>query len=368
MAGTANRERRAMVSPNLVRLEDRSTPATPVDVANALDLPEETQVSVEGHPASSHVVTRDVSYAAVGFPTGRDEDFLILSTGNVTFLPDGATGSGTDHLPYGSEAGDAAEVSFSLSIPDGMHNPTLKFDWRFLSNETHDDPDQNDWDGYEVLGPDVFFVNVNRQLVQRAHASDEPWFIDRNCQTLACTMLPPLVEPTRFSVPQGNGGPFARGTDVMTTTYDVLPDSNFLMIRISIADSNFNRGLVDSAVLIDNVRIESRQMVYLDFDGEDVGSFFGLLTTATIPAFECVDPPGAEMSGTLAISEIIRRLNERFQAYAIYFTTNRPYSDEFIHVGGGGDLEMPIGVWGGVRSESLREYQSDRFGGPQHIA
>src|SRR5690349_10555656 len=111
--------------------------ATPLAVARALDLLDGTTVTLSGDPLSFGTQKLGSTGQLLGFPSGGDGDFLILSTGiarHVTTLPNTGDSQGTDLGPVGAD-GDTVSVAFTLPVPSVGVAQRLKLDFMFLTEE-----------------------------------------------------------------------------------------------------------------------------------------------------------------------------------------------------------------------------------------
>src|SRR5262249_38078032 len=113
--------------------------ASPLGVARALDLLDGITVVLSGDPVQFGTKNLGATGQLLGFPSGSDGDFLILSTAIASQLHSlGVTGRGdrrgADLGAVGAE-GDTASVSFTLPVPKGPSSQRLKIDFMFLSEE-----------------------------------------------------------------------------------------------------------------------------------------------------------------------------------------------------------------------------------------
>jgi hypothetical protein len=322
-------------------LEARTVPsATTGGIARALDLPAGATASYSGFPGMIQVKSFDDANGRLNFPTGRDEDFLVISTGDAATATRGGTGSGTDWGQPGA-GDDVMTVTFTLRVPAGS-GQQLKLDYRFLTNEPPDDS--------LYTGPDALSISVNGEFAPRVSANERD-----------------LVSTTN-----GAGG-FARGSAVRTLAVPV-PGGTTVTVRLVLADQGHpdrltESGLVDSVALIDNVRVEAPQMVYLDFDHENtVVNFFGPHTVATIPAFHATDIVSIRPDAVV-INEIVTGVKALYANLNVTFVTSRPASGDFMHVMIGGDNTVPLTVGDvtfiqalGGNSATYRQYYNAALG------
>lgn len=295
--------------------------ATPAQIASALDLPAGTVVSFSGDQLS--VTTRASAsatnvYQVLGFPTGRDDDFLMMSTGvadQIDTLPNLAGNQGTD-LGAPDTIGDTSSVSFTLQVPASTSPQRLKFDFVFLSEEYD-----------EFVGSqfnDFFTATVNGTNIA----------IDQNGNQVD-------VNNALFTGEAAAGTFFDGRTSSLTASFLVPNGVNTLNVVLSIGD--VGDGIYDSAVLVDNVRFETPQVVFLDFDGGDVGSHFGPLTSLTLPAFSASDVNSLNSTASV-INQIVTGLQSLYSDFDISFVTQPPDSGDFMTVVIGGSNDSPITV------------------------
>ena len=273
----------------------------------ALDLPPPTAPVYVGQPEQ---VQDRASYGVngfFGFPTGADNDFLILSTGYAAWADTfsrTAAGPGRD-LGVSDDAGaagddDAASIDFTLPVPAGAQR--LKIDFMYLAQmPAYVDPETYE----EELYADVFSVKINgvECAIDTADVPDE---IDVNNAAF-------VYDDTRDM-----GGTYFDGrTPIMTATY-VLPPG-LLNARVVISLKDKGDGLYDTVALLDNVRFETTQTVWVNFGGQDVADHFGWGSQTFIPAFETSD---IRALGTRddTIASILTDLRANFADYGIVFT------------------------------------------------
>lgn len=281
-------------------LERRLLFASNID--RALDLPGGVSSTYSGDPVAVDAQTEYTKGGLLGMPTGPDADFLVLSTGDASSIRGDNTSEsqGTD-LGDSGVAGDTATVSFTLPVPATNRPQKLKFDFIFLSEEFK-----------EFVGSDfndVFSATVNGTQVA----------IDQNSN-------PINVNSVLFSGAIATGTFFDGSSSLLTATYNVESGTSSLNVVFSIAD--VGDGIYDSAVMIDNVRFEQRQLVWLNFNGQNVGNHFGATTSVTIPAFTTADLgfPQDVTGEPLAavIQEVLAGVQGKYAAYDVDFTIDPP--------------------------------------------
>jgi hypothetical protein len=298
--------------PGLGPLEDRLAPdATPAQIGTALDVPfpANSGVVYQGDPRAVAISPTVIAASLptgglLGFPSGGDEDFLILSTGVAKDL--GSTGTALTPGHY-----DVATVEFDLAVPASSNAQELRFDYRFLSNDIHP---TGGYYGGGATG-DTFTATVNGTQA----ASED------SIQTL---------------LQNGNPAPgtaFALAGPAQTAVYVIPAGTISVHVSFQIADKEIDDA-VDSSVLLDNVRFVSRQVVYLDFGGGNVGGFFGSLTSATVPAFAPSDLGSAGDPGPIK-QAILAQVQKLFQDFDITIDTAPPPAGDFMHVIVGGSRD-----------------------------
>lgn len=294
--------------------------ATPLSVARALDLDDSVTVVLSGNGLSFATQSLGATGQLLGFPTGADGDFLILSTGvasQATALGNIGDAQGTDLGPTGA-AGDSPSVSFSLPVPQGASNQRLKIDFMFLTEEYPEFVNSGFNDTFEILINGVNF------------AQDE--------------LGNPIEVDNAFFTGETAPGTFFDGrTNRLTLTY-VVPEG-MTSLHVELRLTEVGDGDVDSAVFVDNVRFETPQMVYLDFDGANLTNHFAPGTTAIIPAFDASDIGSAESTAAL-IDQIVTKLGEIYAPFDIIFTTVMPTAGDFTTLVVGGDNSAVLDISG----------------------
>jgi hypothetical protein len=292
--------------------------ATPLAVARALDLLDGTTVVLSGDPLSFGTQTLGVTGQLLGFPSGGDGDFLILSTGNarhVTTWQNTGDSQGTDLGPVGA-AGDEVSVSFTLPVPVVGVAQRLKLDFMFLTEEYPEFLGSGFNDKFEV------FINGVNYAVDDAGTPVE-------------------VDNAYFTGQAAPGTYFDGRTHKLTLTYAVSPGELSLDVMLRLTD--VGDGVVDSAVLVDNVRFERPQAVYLDFDGSVIADLFGRGTSVEIPAFKPEDL-GSNATVEELISQIIAKLQDKFAAYDVQFTVAPPSASQFVTLAIGGSSQLAVDI------------------------
>lgn len=305
--------------PVIEALEPRiALSASPLSIARALDLPVGTDVVASGDPASFATLTLGATGQLLGFPSGGDGDLLILSTGiasQITTVGNAGGSQGTDLGPEGT-VGDTATVNFTLQVPTGSLNQRLKLDFVFFTEE------------YPEFLNAGFNDNFTVKINGTNYAQDE---------------LGHLIEVDNvFFTGESAPGTFFDGrTGKLTLSYAVPADITTLDVELSITD--VGDGELDSAVLVDNVRFETPQIVYLDFDGGTVLNQFGPGIHATLLGFSAEDI-GSAIETSELIAELTAKLQSKFSLYDIFFTAEQPGAGDFttLFVGGSNALTLDI--------------------------
>jgi len=304
------RNRKAGAAVEFDRLEPRLfLDATPEAIALALDLPDGVAVTYTGDAQA--VQTRELyeTGGLLSFPTGSDHDFLMLSTGvasEIDTVANEGSGQGTD-LGAPGLAGDTATVSFTLDVPVSDRQQVLKLDYVFLSEE------YDEWVGSDF--DDTFTVTVDGGILVEAINSSDVDF-DGHLET---------------------DGTFFDGRSQLITAWYVIPDLA-ATIDVELRIEDVTDGLYDSAVLLDNVRIEPRQRVWLNFDGMDVEDLFGWGTSTNLPAFQTSDIRSTDNLAD-TIDAVLARVQTKFSEYAIEFVIDQPAGGEYTTavIGGSDD-------------------------------
>src|SRR3954452_15086431 len=107
---------------------------TPLSVGRALDLSDDVTVTLSGNGASFATMTMGSTGQLLGFPSGGDGDFLVLSTGIASHLTTWENTGDQQGTDLGSEgaAGDEVSVKFTLAVPQNSSQQRLKVDFMFL--------------------------------------------------------------------------------------------------------------------------------------------------------------------------------------------------------------------------------------------
>ncbi|MDY6913963.1 MAG: Ig-like domain-containing protein, partial [Planctomycetota bacterium] len=285
--------------------------SSPALIAEALDLPAGVVVAYTGNDLAAQDRIQYATGGLLGIPTGPDEDFLMLSTGDaaqIDTLDNEAESQGTD-LGAAGEAGDVVTVQFTLPVPASEpagRQQKLKLDFIFLTEEVQEwrGTAYNDYFKVTVNGDEIANLNINSALLD---------------DTLDTT-----------------GTFFDSRTDRLTAVYVIPGGAATLDVTVELGD--VGDGWYDSGVLLDNVRIEGDELVWLNFDGMDVGEHFGWGTGTTLPAFQPRDVRSTELRNTL-IANILAGVEDKYADYDITFVTAQPASGDYstVVIGGSGE-------------------------------
>lgn len=295
------------------------------DVRAALDLPTGTFVSYSGDTDSLCARTLYNTAGLLGFPSGSDADFLMLSSGLASWVDTQPNTSGDQGTDLGAEGagGDTAQVTIKIPVPDSPLEQKLKFDFMFLSEE------YPEWVGSEFN--DFFTATVNGENIALDQYGNEV-----------------NVNNVYFDGDLGTAGTFLDGRTPLLTGVGTVPaGATSLTIVFSIGDAG--DGVYDSAVLLDNLRIEQQQIVYLNFDGQTVTDHFGPGTSVAVESFSPSDI-ALYQEREEVIREIVAYVRTDFSEYDIAFTTDPadlPANGQYatVLIGGGDGTLVTISDW-----------------------
>ena len=317
LAGLARRPSTIAPQPSRIEvLENRiALNASPLQIAKALDLPAGTAVIYTGDASAVSAFTFETTNGFIGFPSGADNDFLVLSSGVASGVT-GANTSGSQGTDLGETgvAGDKGTISFTINVPVSTQNQKFKFDFVFLSEEFP-----------EYVGSqfnDIFTATVNGSNVAK----------DQFGNVIS-------VNNAFFSGESAAGTIFDGRTSKLTAAYNVPAGTATLDIVLTLED--VGDGIYDSAIFIDNVRFEKSQVIFVDFDGRTVVNHFGAGTSVNIPAFQAADVK-SNASTASVIATIMDGLRAKYAAYDVVFTTTEPTSGVYSTLVIGGDNDLPV--------------------------
>lgn len=289
--------------------------ATSAEIAAALDLAEGTIVTFEGHNDAIGVYENYTLHGILGMPTGPDGDFLVVSTGNAfdaVRTTDNNSKAETTRVRDLGDPGvddDYVSISFSIAVPDALYGQRLLMDFVYASDMDTD-------------GGDFFDITVNGVNI----AASDGGRIEAGGQYVTNERDPDIADNVAgYAIEIGT-----EYSDVLSAAYAVPDGVTTLDIVITIRDSEDAEQ--DAWAMIDNIRFEQTQVVYLDFDGENIGDFFLSGTEYIVPDFDAND---FGLGGDYA-SVIQSDLEALFADFDIVFVTTPPAEGEYMHVVVGG--------------------------------
>jgi len=290
--------------------------ATTVQIGEALDLDPAVVVTYEGHADAVETYYNDNVHGLRGLPSGVDHDFLIISTGlafDAVRTTDVDTRETTTQYRDLGDPGvddDYAIVRFTLDVPDAVYSQRLLIDFVYASDE---DTDGGDFFDIEING-----VNIAESEGDRIEAGGMYVTNERDSE------LDDDVADFGFAV----GTEY---TDLLTAAYTVPDGVETIEVVLTIRDSEDAEQ--DAWALIDNVRFTGTQVVYLDFDGENIGDFLLPGVGYDVPDFDAND---FGLGGDYA--DVIQAdLEAIFADFDIVFTTDVPAEGDYMHVVVGGE-------------------------------
>ncbi len=226
----------------------QSTPAprgSAATLVQALDMPSFMVLDsgFEGDPASAGV------YSELGVLRPRaGEDMVLLSTGIAGSLePE----PGTDFVPIGVEQ-DSAVLTVRLAVPPGP--ATLSFEYFFLSAEWPEFGDDEFDDAFTVTVADAL---GEREMLEITVNNSR--FSQGSNARVGGTGFDMLAEdPEHVDREFGSGLPDAGFIGFLSAEEDVRSNGEVVVV-FSIEDAG--DGILDSAVLIDDVRVSSLEVL-----------------------------------------------------------------------------------------------------------
>lgn len=313
--------------------------ATAAQIGEALDLDPSIMVTYTGNSDAVGVYENYEVEGILGMPSGPDGDYLVLSTARAFDAVRTTDEFSRDitlrdrDLGVSGAADDFATVSFTLAVPAATYNQRLLIDFLYASDRDTD-------------GGDFFDITVNGTNIAATNGSR----IEAGGQYVTNERDPDLAE-------DAPGPAIQIGTeysDLLNASYTIPDGTTSLDITISIADSNDAEK--DAWALIDNIRFEQTQVVFLDFDGEDIGGFFVQGTDYIVPSFDSNDfGLGSDFADVIKGD-----LESIFSDFDIVFTTSLPSSGNFMHVVIGGENRDTLAVADAEENQWLiREVDTD---------
>ncbi len=295
------------------------TALTAEQIADALDLDADdiSNFVVDiGHEQAAGVYENYTSGGLLGLPSGPDGDFLVISTGaawdavrQTDVLSRDATTRYRD-LGAAGFADDYVTFSFTLAVPSAVYQQRFLMDFIYASDE--------DTDGGDFFDIVINGVNIADSGDGRIEAGGRYVINERDSE------LDDDAPDFGFKV----GTEFS---DLMKVAYTIPNGVTSLDITITIADSV--DATQDAWALLDNIRFAPTQVVYLDFDGQDIDDFFISGTDYIIDEFDANDfGLGSDFADVIQAD-----LAAIFNNYDIQFVTTEPVEGDFMRVVVGGD-------------------------------
>ncbi|MFG0331350.1 MAG: hypothetical protein ACF8PN_15795 [Phycisphaerales bacterium] len=325
--------RRATARARFERLEPRKLlSVTPADIAAALDLPDGTVVSYSGHADAAGVYENYTVHGILGMPSGPDGDFLVLSTGNpfdAVRTTDSASRDATTRyrdLGVAGASDDFATISFTLTVPASAYDQRLLIDFLYSSDENTD-------------GGDFFDVIINGVNIAESDAGR----IEAGGQYVTNERDPDLADDAPgYGIEIGT-----EYSDLLSISYTVPDGVTTLDITITIQDSNDAE--LDAWAMLDHVRFESTQVVFLDFDGQTLTDWFMTGMSYSLPSFDANDfGLGSDFADVITAD-----LEAIFADFNIEFVTSEPTEGDFMRVIVGGANRDTVSIQSGNTTEWL---------------
>lgn len=284
-------------------------------IAGALGLPG-VSVNDFSQPNAISISTDIKANGLLGFPTGSDDKYVVLSTGDATRIntPAGYSKTGTDWSSKGAVA-DNVSLVINAPVPAGAHR--LKLDFMFLTQE---EPSATN------LFNDSFKVTANAGM-----GGGDETLVDYTVNNL-------------FYTGSVAGTIFKHRTLLLSMNYQVPVGATNINLQMTLLDEHDGKG--DTAVLLDNLRFESTNKVFLNFEGGTTGAL-GPGIALTMPAFQVSDlgyPAGTDRA--TIINEIVNEVTAKYAAFDVSFATTQPTSGDFttIIIGGSNNNTVTLGA------------------------
>jgi hypothetical protein len=217
--------------------------------AEALDVPGLVTATTLGGAEAASRVRNDLGI----IKPVRGGSFILLSTGVAGAGISGAAPPepGTDFGEVGTND-DATSVEFDLTVPDGANS--LSFQYNFLSTESPD--------FIGTIFNDTFSVRVIENGVTReftvATVNDSHFFEASDARAEGAGFDIYATDPSDLDAVFGTGLPDAGLTDFQSFSIDVTAGS---AIKLMFAIQDNGDGIVDSAVLLDALRLSAIDVV-----------------------------------------------------------------------------------------------------------
>ncbi len=307
---------RSDLRPRCERLEPRKLLSASAElIREALDLDESVVVSYVGHPDAVGVFENYTVEGLLGMPSGPDGDFLVLSTASAydavrtTDLESWETTTRLRDLGDEGVDDDFARVNFTLTVPTGLQDQRLLIDFIYAS-----DMDTDGGDFFDIF---VNGINIANSAGGRIEAGGQYVTNERDPDIEEDVPGYGLVMNTEYS-------------DLLKAVYEVPDGVTTLDIEIRIMDSE--SADFDAWALIDNIRFEQSQVVFLDFDGQLLEDFLLPGVDYDVDDFDFNDfGLGSDFA------EVIQTdLEAIFADFDIVFVTEEPTEGEFMRVVVGG--------------------------------
>ncbi len=297
--------------------------ASPELIGAALDLDPAITVTYAGHADAVGVYENYTVEGLLGMPSGPDGDYLVLSTAHafdgIRTTDEFSRDLTTRFRDLGDPgvADDFATVSFTIDVPAATFNQRLMIDFLYASD---DDTDGGDFFDIIVNGINIAATNGNR--------------VEAGGQYLTNERDPDLDEDAPgYGVEIGT-----EYSDLLAAAYTIPGGTTSLDITIQIADSLDPE--LDAWALIDNVRFEETQVIYLDFNGENIGGFYVSGTIYDVDAFDHNDfGLGSDFADVIKAD-----LEAMFTDFDVVFTNSLPASGDFMHVVIGGENRDTVAI------------------------
>lgn len=309
-------------------LEARIAPASAV--GRALDLPDSAVVDVSGTRAVGLAVGTNFAVGGLGaFPTGADNDFIVLSTGDATKAyaprPSSYPHFGLDHGKKGAED-DLQHLHLEVPVAPGQTH--IKFDFNLMTDEEPGLTNEFN-DAFSVLAsPNVGSAETLVQLK--------------------------VNDPDIFLATAPENAIYRHHTGTFTADYRVPAGATSVTFDFYLADrpapglTTSGDGTGDTAVAIDNFRFTSaKQTVWLNFEGATITNMMTAGTSMQVPAFQTADISSAADRATL-INTIFTNVAAKFAPYDIDFVLAPPATGSFLSMSIGGNNSNAVTLGAGA--------------------
>ena len=311
--------------------------ATPAEIAEALDLPAGVTVTYTGSQQAVQDRELHTTEGLLGFPSPTGDmdnyDFLMLSTGNASWIDtrdriEAGTGTDLGLVGPGLLQFDNSTITFTLDVPVSARTQKLKLDFMFFTQEV------DEWRASAFQ--DQLLITVNGDTLVDLDITEENTDLDEDNMWIVSDGSLPMTGTFFDSLPGMTGR-----TEKYTATYVIAPGTPTLDVVIDLSD--YGDALYDSAVFLDNFRIENSEYVYLNFDGMDVGDHFGWGSQTTLPTFQTLDIRSYDLRANV-IDAVLQDVQDKYYAYDIEFGITPPADGEYTTcvIGGSGGTSTTI--------------------------